>query len=193
MSKAFSEEQKKELKREMIVVAKEFFSKRKFEDVKVIEITKKVGIAKGSFYSIFRSKEELLSEVLAIIEKEIHSEIISLFSESLIKKETLVKIIANTLIKVSENVLLQSFLTTDNIKSVYDNVSEETKRSMFEIDENLLKQLIGAGLTLKVDIDIAVDLLRSIFYLQVFKEEFQSESRQFNEVLVEAIIEKVFE
>ncbi len=39
------------------------FSKREFEEVKVSEITREAGLAKGTFFNYFHSKEDVVSEV----------------------------------------------------------------------------------------------------------------------------------
>ena len=42
----------------------ELFRKNGYTDTKVEDITKKLGISKGSFYTYFKTKEELLCELL---------------------------------------------------------------------------------------------------------------------------------
>jgi len=53
------------MKREVIMEkAKELFLKEGFSNVSVDEITKTVGISKGGFYVYFKSKNELLEEIV---------------------------------------------------------------------------------------------------------------------------------
>ena len=47
----------------------ELFRKNGYTDTKVEDITKKLGISKGSFYTYFKTKEELLCELLESIKK----------------------------------------------------------------------------------------------------------------------------
>ena len=49
----------------------ELFAKNGYEETKVEDITKDLGISKGSFYTYFATKEELLYEVLGKIKKEV--------------------------------------------------------------------------------------------------------------------------
>ena len=59
-------------KRKKIVdKAWELFAKNGYKETKVEDITKDLGISKGSFYTYFATKEELLYEVLEKIKKEV--------------------------------------------------------------------------------------------------------------------------
>ena len=67
------------MKKEKIMkVAQDLFLKKGFSNVPVEEITRKAGISKGSFYTYFKSKDELL--------KEIATKSIETFKEKLIVK-----------------------------------------------------------------------------------------------------------
>lgn len=59
-----SVEKRREMKREKIKsVAQKLFLQKGFDNVSVEEITKQAGISKGSFYTYFKSKDELLKEI----------------------------------------------------------------------------------------------------------------------------------
>ena len=58
-------------RKKIIDKARELFAKNGYEETKVEDITKDLGISKGSFYTYFATKEELLYEVLEKIKKEI--------------------------------------------------------------------------------------------------------------------------
>ena len=71
---------KRELRREQILkIASELFSEKSYHDVTVDEIAGAVGVAKGTIYLYFRSKERLYLEILedsfeaieSLLEKEI--------------------------------------------------------------------------------------------------------------------------
>ena len=60
---------KKQKKRKILEKAFELFRKNGYTDTKVEDITRKLGISKGSFYMYFKTKEELLCEVLESVKK----------------------------------------------------------------------------------------------------------------------------
>lgn len=57
-------------KQEIILVAVELFSKKGYEHTSVEEIAKESGMAKGSFYKYFHSKDDLLFEVFSQLPKQ---------------------------------------------------------------------------------------------------------------------------
>jgi AcrR family transcriptional regulator len=71
--------EKEDKKRKIMENALDLFLKNGFEGTSVEAITNSVGIAKGSFYTYFSSKEELLNEIVSEtingIEKEISFEL----------------------------------------------------------------------------------------------------------------------
>ena len=56
-------------RKKIIDKAWELFAKNGYEETKVEDITKDLGISKESFYTYFATKEELLYEVLEKIKK----------------------------------------------------------------------------------------------------------------------------
>ncbi len=60
---------KKQKKRKILEKAFELFRKNGYTDTKVEDITRKLGISKGSFYTYFKTKEELFCEVLESVKK----------------------------------------------------------------------------------------------------------------------------
>lgn len=60
---------KKQKKRKILEKAFELFRKNGYKDTKVEDITRKLGISKGSFYTYFKTKEELLYELLENVKK----------------------------------------------------------------------------------------------------------------------------
>ena len=66
----------KEKKRERILKKSwELFKKNGYEETKIERITKEVGISKGSFYTYFKTKEDVLFAILEKIEIEIENSI----------------------------------------------------------------------------------------------------------------------
>ncbi len=52
-------------RQEIVVAATHLFLDKGYEETRIIDIVKKVGIAKGTFYHHFQSKEDLLGEVIS--------------------------------------------------------------------------------------------------------------------------------
>ena len=70
-----------EKKLEVIPIAIRLFSEKGYNATSVEEIAKEVGIAKGSFYRLFDSKEDLLLEIFSSIPKEIKAGLTKIYSK----------------------------------------------------------------------------------------------------------------
>lgn len=71
-----------EKKLDIITVAVQLFSEKGYNATSVDEIAKKAGIAKGSFYSQFSSKDELLLAIFSLIMEEMTGSLTKIYSET---------------------------------------------------------------------------------------------------------------
>ena len=60
---------KSQKRKKIVDKAWELFAKNGYEETKVEDITKELGVSKGSFYTYFATKDELLYEILGKIKK----------------------------------------------------------------------------------------------------------------------------
>jgi AcrR family transcriptional regulator len=77
MPKAFSRTERETIRRRLLDVGREHFSRFGLRKTNVAELCRAVGIAKGSFYLFFNSKEELFLAMFEEIETEIRSEMVA--------------------------------------------------------------------------------------------------------------------
>ncbi|MFC1618825.1 TetR/AcrR family transcriptional regulator [Candidatus Neomarinimicrobiota bacterium] len=77
MPKAFSRTERETIRRRLLDVGRENFSRFGFRKANVAEICRSVGIAKGSFYLFFESKEALFLAMFEEIETEIRSDLVA--------------------------------------------------------------------------------------------------------------------
>ena len=97
-------------RKKIIDKAWELFAKNVYEETKVEDITKDLGISKGSFYTYFATKEELLYEVLEKIKKEIIENLENINVNQIPEKvlEDYVKAKMNHAVKILNNMKLKA-------------------------------------------------------------------------------------
>ena len=97
-------------RKKIIDKAWELFAKNGYEETKVEDITKDLGISKGSFYTYFATKEELLYEVLEKIKKEIIENLKNINVNQMPEKvlEDYVKAKMNHAVKILNNMKLKA-------------------------------------------------------------------------------------
>ena len=97
-------------RKKIIDKAWELFAKNGYEETKVEDITKDLGISKGSFYTYFATKEELLYEVLGKIKKEVIENLENINVDQTPEKvlEDYVKAKMNHAVKILNNMKLKA-------------------------------------------------------------------------------------
>ncbi|QOW60413.1 TetR/AcrR family transcriptional regulator [Treponema pedis] len=65
MGKAFTEEEKLKIKEKIMETALDLFHEKGTKSLNISELTKRVGIAQGSFYNFWKNKESLIIDLMA--------------------------------------------------------------------------------------------------------------------------------
>lgn len=119
-------------KRKKIVdKAWELFAKNGYKETKVEDITKDLGISKGSFYTYFATKDELLYEVLGKIKKEINRNLENINVNQVPEKvlEDYVKAKMNHAVKILNNMKLKAVekhLIDPKLRNFFEELKEKS-------------------------------------------------------------------
>jgi len=119
-------------KRKKIVdKAWELFAKNGYKETKVEDITKNLGISKGSFYTYFATKDELLYEVLGKIKKEINRNLENINVNQVPEKvlEDYVKAKMNYVVKILNNMRLNSvekYSIDPKLRNFFEELKEKS-------------------------------------------------------------------
>ena len=118
-------------RKKIIDKAWELFAKNGYEETKVEDITKDLGISKGSFYTYFATKEELLYEVLEKIKKEIIENLENINVNQIPEKvlEDYVKAKMNHAVKILNNMKLRAvekYLIDPKLRIFFQELQEKS-------------------------------------------------------------------
>ena len=103
MTKHFSETERELLYKRIVDTGRELFAQFGLKKTNVEDITSKVGIAKGSFYAFFDSKEELFFEIMETIEDDTQSRLAKMLSNPDEPPEKLFRSILKTGMEIAGN------------------------------------------------------------------------------------------
>lgn len=131
---------KKQKKRKILEKAFELFRKNGYMDTKVEDITKALGISKGSFYTYFKTKEELLCELLESMKNSEMERYSKVEIDENPKKtlENFIKERFKSILELLNNVdigIMNSFTQNTNVGKLHE---EMTKFFKSFIKENIL-------------------------------------------------------
>ncbi len=110
MPKIFTENDRIEIKNRLKANALLLLQSKPYRKIAVEEITAKTGIAKGTFYNFFSSKEDFFYEILSSISEENIKKIKAITSSSVTKKQEL------------RNLLCEMIF---EMESLHDNLSDD--------------------------------------------------------------------
>ena len=134
---------KKNQKRKKILdKAWELFRKNGYEETKVEDITRELGVSKGSFYTYFKTKDEVLYEILERIKKENEERIskINVNQEPNKILEDYVISKMNYIVKLLNNMKISS-INRNLSNSKLKNFFEELKKVSIEfIKKNIVEK-----------------------------------------------------
>ena len=118
-------------RKKIIDKAWELFAKNGYEETKVEDITKDLEISKGSFYTYFATKEELLYEILGKIKKEVIENLENINVDQTPEKvlEDYVKAKMNHAVKILNNMKLrvvEKYLIDPKLRILFQELQEKS-------------------------------------------------------------------
>ncbi len=134
-------------KNNMIKIAAKLFSQKSFHDVTMDEIAEKVGVAKGTIYLYFSSKDNLYLEILehtfdsieSLLEKEINTDFLA--------PDKLKKVLAIVINFYRENIDVLKILSRDETHLIqeHQDLTEKWRRRRIELYEKIIEKGIKEG------------------------------------------------
>ncbi len=178
MTRAFSDKEKESIRAALLEKGREMFGVYGLKRTGVAELAQAVGIAPGSFYSFFGSKEELLFAIMEEEEKQIHSHFAALLSGDL-TREKLKRLLVEGVAVADANLIVRQLLDPEVYHRVIRKLPEEKIREHIERDRDVLAPLVDSwqakGQMKSYSPDVVSGLLRGIFVLALHKKEIGEE------------------
>ncbi|MCW3488810.1 TetR/AcrR family transcriptional regulator [Dethiobacter alkaliphilus] len=169
-------------KADIFVNARELFAAKGFKDTSISDITKKTGIAVGSFYKFYGAKEEVFLDVFMAESEQLKKDImaeVDLDDEpvAVIKEAT-----AKMFVAIRENPILREWYSRDVYAKLEKYIYEEDGADKWEDEYSynmftgIIKKWQQEG---KFRTDIDSDMILAIFntfqYIDMHKEEIGSQ------------------
>ncbi|EGS35731.1 TetR/AcrR family transcriptional regulator [Megasphaera sp. UPII 135-E] len=150
MGKAFTEEEKIKIKESIMETALDLFHEKGTKSLSISELTKRVGIAQGSFYNFGKDKESLVIDLMAY--------------RSIQKLENIEKEFSNSLTNpkefLSEVIFKYSIDMTEKIRN--QQIYQEAFRIFASQDSKKVKNLYGDFLDRLIDYWYKNNVVKSV-------------------------------
>lgn len=198
MPAGFTDTEKQRIKEGLIKEGRMLFGQYGLKKTTIKDITNAVGIAPGSFYNFYASKEELYFEILDLESRRIRENMAK--DMNLIKQEnpgsSIKKMIFETYMALGENDLFKD-LFSGSFEILLRKLPEEKIKEHMMMDYASLKPLIikwqNEGILKKKKPEAIVGLFHMLFYLSLHKKDFGDNYRGTFELLLDLIVDGLVE
>lgn len=176
MPKGFSSKEKASIENKLYEVGLQLFGNLGLKKTGIGDITKEVGIAQGSFYLFFSSKEELYFRILekeeALLKNALKSQL-SYLEENPAKYIKELILVSVNLLK--ERPILMQLYTDNSMESLVRKLPEEILAQHFQEDNSHLLPLLNSwhekNLILDIKPELITSLVRSVFLMTLHRKE----------------------
>jgi AcrR family transcriptional regulator len=176
MPRAFSEREKEIVKNNLLKAGRDLFGSLGLRKTTVQDLAKTAGIAKGSFYLFYESKEELFLEILDQVEQEIHSTMLKKLSIKQKDRRKLFRtVILEQFYQVESNPFLRMILVKEEFDYLWRKIPKEKLKDGIDLDKNFIRLFfkeLPIDIRLKEDdIEVLSMAFRGLFLLILHKKE----------------------
>ncbi len=175
MPKTFNQQESEQIRKTLMIKGQGLFSTVGLRKTTVDDLVKSAGIAKGSFYKFFPSKEILYLEILEEIETNIRA---SMAASNLkgkeLSKESLKAFLSDIVTSIDKNPIILKMFDERALELIMRKIPQERIEKHMENDSKWFSGLFmdwqSEGYLLNTDEDVFSALFRSIFILFTQKE-----------------------
>lgn len=176
MPRPFSDREKEQVRKLLLEKGREFFSRFGFKKTSVGELTSAAGIAQGSFYLFFNSKEELYFEVLEMEEQAIREYFIPLLMEGgKMTRDRFKEFLHKAVSIFEENPFLRKLWLEKEFDQILSRLPPELMERHAKRDASALEPLIiqwqKEGVLIEGAAETIAGVIRSMFILPLYQQE----------------------
>ncbi|MBD2871780.1 TetR/AcrR family transcriptional regulator [Paenibacillus sp. IB182493] len=176
MPKKFTEKEKDWIQHKLLEEGRRRFAASGLRKTSVEDLTKACGIAQGSFYLFFASKEVLFYQLLLEEEQRIRVTLLeSYLAEDVVAKESIKRFMLEAFRLLSESPLMKQMYLEGDFEQLVRKLPAEMLERNFAEDRDALMPVIrrwqASGLLAGTRPELIVGMLRSLLLLSLHKKE----------------------
>ena len=181
MAKKFTESEKAAVREKLRSVGRELFIESGLQKTAVADIASRVGVAPGTFYLFYASKEALFFDILQLEEERIRTSLIDthLASEKPMTRERFEAFLLDSMVSVAAHPLLRHLNDERVMAQLFRKLPPETLAAHAEHDTEALAPWIRKGQRegwlANIEPGAIVGVIRSLVLLSFQKERIGEE------------------
>lgn len=191
MPKGFSEEEKKRVKQRLFDECKACWQQYGYKKTSIDMLCQNIGIAKGSFYHFYETKEALFYEVITQIQEDLYETV-----ENRLKQEPSKYGVASALKEIYAEYIAHPFIYDNKSPDFLSFINKLSEKQRQELNENSYVgtkfMLNKSFLKLKIEEDLAISILSVMLNTIAHKEEMLSDPKVVFSFMIDHLIEDIF-
>jgi AcrR family transcriptional regulator len=178
--KIYSNEKRQEIRNQLMMVGLELIKQNGLKKMSIQTLTKRVGIAQGTFYNFFDSKEMLVYELADAYQQSTNHKLGKIIqAKGYFERNDLRELYDRMFLKDENNVY--RFITREDLQMLYTRLPRDCFDKMTNVKEEMEKTLLNASkLKEHYDLDSVIN------WIQIMNLTIQNK-----DILVETGIEKM--
>jgi AcrR family transcriptional regulator len=174
MPKAFTQSQKDQVRHNLLQKGREYFIKYGLKKTSVDDLARAAGIAKGSFYRFFESKEALFLAVHEASEEKLRNDMMRRLEEITAPDEKLRVFLKTSFVILEEDPLMLAVFGRGDLENLSGFISskqyEEHYRQNITFMEELIRRWQEQGIIRPLDAEVASNMIASVFFIFLQKD-----------------------
>jgi len=176
MPKKFNDQEKEQIRQKLLAAGRNSFQTFGLRKTSVEDLTKAAGIAQGSFYLFYASKEELCYEILLQEEASIREQLLrATGSNSIVTKSSIAGFILDGFRLMSENPLIRQMYLEGEFEYLIRKLPPELLEQNYRDDQDAMMPVVqqwqASGILADVKPELIVSMFRAIVLLSLHKKE----------------------
>jgi AcrR family transcriptional regulator len=179
MVKGFTDQEKEMIMTKLIEEGKQQFIAMGVKKTSIAQLTKAAGIAQGSFYQFFSSKEELFFTILELEEAQIKQKLLEKINVHHMTRQSFKEMLLYSIELIEEHQLVKTLFDREDFERIVRKLPQETMEEHIKRDEDVLEPLLKLwqqnGFLVKKDPKVITGAIRGFFTMLLHKKEIGEE------------------
>ncbi|MBB6453169.1 AcrR family transcriptional regulator [Salirhabdus euzebyi] len=179
MVKGFNEQERQTIYKKLSEEGKKLFSVFGVKKTSIAQLTKAAGIAQGTFYQFFSSKEKLFFAIMEEEEAEIKEKILVKVSEERMTRQAFKEMLLYSIELIDEKPIIKSLFQGEDIEQLMRKLPPEKIQQHIQEDEWVLSPLLRKwqenGILIDKDPEVITGVIRGFFMMLLHKKEIGEE------------------
>jgi len=193
MGKAFTEKNKDRIRASLLEKGREYFMRYGLKKTSVDELARAAGIAKGSFYRFFETKEALFLAVHEASEETLRADMMRRIEAAKGPSEKLRAFLKNSFAMLEHDPLMAAVFAPGEFEGLSVFMAspqfDEHYRQNIVFMQELLRRWQAEGIIRDLDTTVAGNLLTSVFFTFLQKETLGEEMyAKVTDMLIECLV-----